>query len=844
MSGPVLSLSRTNASTTRGPSSRRSLLPLLLASTALAALSSQPVLAQAVEWHPAPGVAGPEAGSFDYMAGANWVGGAPPAGGEIADFGDSAGREVSFSSPPSDGIVVSGWRFAPTDPAASNYVILNTGGHHVSFVGSGVDVESGTVWFRNQDSGLYFFNATTAGAMTIHNAGGGDSVIVFSDDATAGTARITNERGQLVFIQQSSAGTSDIFNSASAYMEFRDAATAADAVLANEGIVFLYDESGLGHASVSNEANLSFFDTSSADSANIFNGSGWMDFWDGSTAGNATIENRYYITFRDTASAGGAQIDNRATLIFEDASTAGAAVIDSSSWLRFSHDSTAGSATITNTGMLQFFDGSTAGNATIENAADFFFRDGSSAGEARIFNHHGLYFADRATAANAGIENHDFLAFEHSSDAGSATIVNHGEVYFGDEATAGNAYITNHDTLGFADASSAGDATIVSAFGGITGFVGDSSGERARLIAEDGGLFDFSGHAGPSLGVGSIEGAGTWYLGATTLVTGANGFSTEVSGIIQDTGIYGGTGGGLVKLGEGVLTLSGTNTYTGETVVEAGALVVDGSSAGSSLTQVLDGAALGGTGTVGGLHVYGGGVLEPGNSIGTLTVDGDLVLASGSIYRVELNDGGDLAGVNNDLVHATGTALVADGMVVHLTPENGVDDGSTYAAGSTYTILRADGGLTVEGEQALRNDFAYLDFVLGHDATVYTATSHLAAGSFCLSTMSVNQCSTGDAAFALGAGHEAYDHLLGMSETQAGSALNQLSGEIHASSQHVIDQTFALFGRTLRHQGVAGIGAGNVGAQVFTATAMAYASAPSAPGVTAIDSATHIGLCR
>jgi autotransporter-associated beta strand protein len=79
---------------------------------------------------------------------------------------------------------------------------------------------------------------------------------------------------------------------------------------------------------------------------------------------------------------------------------------------------------------------------------------------------------------------------------------------------------------------------------------------------------------------GSIEGAGTFSLGSNQLTVGSNNLSTEVSGVISGTG-----GGSLVKTGIGILALSGTNTYTGTTTVNAGALVVNGSIASSSVTR-------------------------------------------------------------------------------------------------------------------------------------------------------------------------------------------------------------------------------------------------------------------
>ena len=69
---------------------------------------------------------------------------------------------------------------------------------------------------------------------------------------------------------------------------------------------------------------------------------------------------------------------------------------------------------------------------------------------------------------------------------------------------------------------------------------------------------------------GSIEGAGTYFLGSKELIVGLNNLSTTVSGFIA------GDGGSLVKVGTGTLTLTGNNLYSGGTTIEDGTLVVGG----------------------------------------------------------------------------------------------------------------------------------------------------------------------------------------------------------------------------------------------------------------------------
>ncbi len=76
-------------------------------------------------------------------------------------------------------------------------------------------------------------------------------------------------------------------------------------------------------------------------------------------------------------------------------------------------------------------------------------------------------------------------------------------------------------------------------------------------------------------------------------------------------------------------------------------------------------------------------MLAPGNSIGTLTVNGNVTFAAGSTYRVEV----DAAGAN-DRINATGTATINGGTV------DVQASAGTYQASTQYTLLNAAGGRT------------------------------------------------------------------------------------------------------------------------------------------------------
>src|SRR5690606_34916031 len=111
------------------------------------------------------------------------------------------------------------------------------------------------------------------------------------------------------------------------------------------------------------------------------------------------------------------------------------------------------------------------------------------------------------------------------------------------------------------------------------------------------------------------------------------------------------------------------------------------------------------------LALGAGAIVAPGNSIGTLNVNGDLVFAAGAIYEVEV----DPTGTASDLIAVTGTATLNGGTVQHI--------GLTgdYAPSSTRTILTAAGGVTGTFD-AVATDFAVIDATLGYAAQAVTLT--------------------------------------------------------------------------------------------------------------------------
>ena len=234
--------------------------------------------------------------------------------------------------------------------------------------------------------------------------------------------------------------------------------------------------------------------------------------------------------------------------------------------------------------------------------------------------------------------------------------------------------VGNQANLFFRGASTAGNATIITNAGGLTGFVDSATGGNARFITLAGGAFDMSSLSTGRMTAGSIEGAGTFSLGPNQLIVGSNNLSTTVGGVTT------GTGGSLVKVGSGTLTLAGTNSYTGATVVAGGTLSVTGDISSSSGVVVNPGGMLAGTGTVPGVLVVGG-TLMPGQSVGTLNVRDNLVFTSAVTYLININ------ATTASLTNVTGTAVLGGATVQ-------VVDDKDITKRQVYTLLTATGGIS------------------------------------------------------------------------------------------------------------------------------------------------------
>ena len=202
------------------------------------------------------------------------------------------------------------------------------------------------------------------------------------------------------------------------------------------------------------------------------------------------------------------------------------------------------------------------------------------------------------------------------------------------------------------------------------------------------------------IGAGTLilEGANS-YNGGTTVTAGMLvGNTTSLQGNIAVnspailefdqtvSGTYSGqlSGNGNIQLvGGSKLQLTGdSSAFMGVANVISHELNVNGSLGGQTIVQ--SGSILSGTGTLGpsaiSPTVYSDGTIKPGNSIGTLTILGDLTLDSAPLSTSNVFI--EISPLQASLINVTGTANLAGALTV--VPESGF-----YGLANTYTILNS-----------------------------------------------------------------------------------------------------------------------------------------------------------
>lgn len=239
-----------------------------------------------------------------------------------------------------------------------------------------------------------------------------------------------------------------------------------------------------------------------------------------------------------------------------------------------------------------------------------------------------------------------------SSSLGAPTTVANGTLLLGSSSSTGQlTYLGSGETT-----------DRVLKFNGTTG---------GAIIDQSGaGLLKFSDAGAIAAGAGV----------KTVTLQGSTAGAGEIVGIIKDNSGINKTS--LAKQGTGTWTLSGANTYTGATVVNAGSLFVNGSIT-SAVT--VNAGTFGGNGSSNanitvGTGVGAGATFAPGNNtVGTFTTTGSVSLLADATYRLEFNSSTS----SFDKIVAAGLSIASG---AHLTLMD-LGTSTVLAAGTQFTIF-------------------------------------------------------------------------------------------------------------------------------------------------------------
>jgi fibronectin-binding autotransporter adhesin len=214
------------------------------------------------------------------------------------------------------------------------------------------------------------------------------------------------------------------------------------------------------------------------------------------------------------------------------------------------------------------------------------------------------------------------------------------------------------------------------------------------ILFGDGVTPNIFNYNGANVIAGPMTLNGACVLGAAPLSRGT-AVSLTVSSSISGTG-------GIVKSGLDALILTGTNNYTGGTVVTSGKLVLDGFNIGGGGLTNLAGSTIAGIGTNSG-PVHVGGTFSPGNDGAVAAVFGTGPLTiSGSTLVFDIDNGA------SDRVEVAGNLTVSGTVKVQLNV-------GTLTVGQDYPLIHFTGSL-VGGT----NGIQLLPLSPGYTITLYS----------------------------------------------------------------------------------------------------------------------------
>lgn len=276
-----------------------------------------------------------------------------------------------------------------------------------------------------------------------------------------------------------------------------------------------------------------------------------------------------------------------------------------------------------------------------------------------------------------------------------------------------------------------------------------------------GGTIDLSQNTSGQQTIAALSGdSGALNLGSTDLTVNQSSNTVFFGSLSGD--------GTLAKDGSGDLKLNGDGSnYTGDLLINGGILSVNGTFSGADVTVNQD-AKLGGNGTVGDTTIEGG-TIGAGNSIGHLTINGDLALNAASTLEVEVDNAG-----HADLVDVTGVATLGDASV------NILAAAGHYKGKTDYTILTAAGGINGHFGSVTSN-FAFLTPTLAYSANAVSLTLTRNDVAFADLGRTANEKAVGSLLQAQGPGNGLFEEALLLADTDVSPNFASLTGEAWAT---------------------------------------------------------------
>ena len=470
---------------------------------------------------------------------------------------------------------------------------------------------------------------------------------------------------------------------------------------------------------VTNNASLVFQSNSNADAAgaglvriNVGDSasSGTLIFQDQSASGSfipvtITAVNGSSIIFNDQADAATTlfSVTQGSNLTFNDNATGNSCMLrlgagsgtPSNGFLNFNGNSNPGDGSIIAafTGsIINFNDNSNAGLATLSlgggSILNFNNNSSGSTGENPFpligaADGSSITFNDQTSAAFSGFLLGDevtqgSLSFLGSSSAAQSTMSAFGgsTVLFDDQSTANAAAITlgsnsNMLTSGnllFSGSASANSAQINALEQSTVTFSGQSNADSSTITLNDTTVLNFLDS--------SIAANVQIFVDAGATVNFSQDNDHEFMGSIQGTGT-------VNKMGPSTCNvLADCSSFTGVASVQNGNLALNNAWGGP--IAVMPGGTISGTGTILNDLIVSG-ITAPGNSIGTLVVNGNYAQLPNSTYQVQVDGTGQAS-----LIEVLGAAAIAPDSTVSVTALGQLPANQAFSA----PILEAAGGVS------------------------------------------------------------------------------------------------------------------------------------------------------